>query len=117
MPQGQNLGLGLVVDQRQHIDGKGGLKLGLGKETVEDHLGVGILLQLDDDAHTVPVGLVPDVGDPFQALVLHLVGHIFDEHPLVDLIGDLGDDDTVRSLPNSSNSVRARTISRPRPVA
>ena len=45
------------------------------------------------DAHTVAVGLVPNVGDALQTLVLHLVGHVLDEHALVDLIGDLGDDD------------------------
>ena len=93
VPQGEDLGLGLVVHQGQHVDGKGGLQLGLGKQAVQHHLGVGVPLQLDDDAHTVPVGLVPDVGDALQPLVLHLVGHVLDEHPLVHLIGDLGDDD------------------------
>ena len=95
VPQGEDLGLELSVDlhQGQHIDGKGGLELSLGKQAVEHHLGIGVPLQLDDNAHTVPVGLVPDVGDALQALVLHLVGHILDEHPLIHLIGDLGDDD------------------------
>ena len=93
MPQGADAGLGLVVDQRQHVDGEGDLELGLGKQPVEHHLGVGVLLQLDDDAHAVAVRLVPNVGDPLQALVLHLVGHVLDKHALVDLIGDLGDDD------------------------
>ncbi len=93
VPQGEDLGLGLVLHQGQHIDGKGGLELGLGKQAVEHHLGIGVPLQLDDDAHTVAVGLVPDVGDALQALVLHLVGHILDEHPLVHLIGKLRDDD------------------------
>ena len=90
--QGENLRLRLVVHQRQHIDGKGGLELGLGKQTVQDHLRVCVLLQLDDDAHAVPVGLVPQVADALQTLVLHLLGHIFDEHPLVHLIGQLSDD-------------------------
>ena len=30
--------------------------------------------QLDDDAHPVAVGLVPDVGDALQPLVLHQIG-------------------------------------------
>mgnify|MGYP000391065508 CR=1 FL=1 len=82
--QGEDLGLGLAagLHQGQHIDGEGGLELGLCKQAVEHHLGIGVPLQLDDNAHTVPVGLVPDVGDALQALVLHLVGHILDEHPL-----------------------------------
>ena len=89
--QGENLGLGLVVHQGQHVDGKGGLQLGLGIEPVEHHLGVGVPLELNDNAHSVPVRLVPDVGDALQPLVLHLVRHVLDEHPLVDLVGDLRD--------------------------
>ena len=95
VPQGEDPGLELAVDlhQGQHVDGEGGLELGLGEEAVEHHLGVGVPLELDDDAHAVAVGLVPDVGDALQPLVLHLVGHVLDEHALVDLVGDLGDDD------------------------
>ena len=58
MPQRQDLGLRLVLDQSQHIDGKGGLELGLSKEAVEHHLGIGVPLELNDDPHAVPVGLV-----------------------------------------------------------
>ena len=91
-PQGQNPGLGLVLHQGQHVDGEGGLQGGLGKQTVQHHLGIGLPLQFDDDAHTGAVGLVADVGDALQALVVDLVGHVLDEHPLVDLVGDLRDD-------------------------
>ena len=93
--QGEDAGLKLPVDlhQGQHVDGKGGLELGLGEQPVEHHLGIGVPFELDDDAHTVAVGLVPDVGDALQALVLHLVGHVLDEHPLVHLVWDLSDDD------------------------
>ena len=93
VPQGENFRLGLVLDQGQHIDGKGALQLGLGKQAVEHHLGIGVPLQLDDDAHTVAVRLVLNVADALQALVLHLVGHVLDEHPLVHLIRKLRDDD------------------------
>ena len=34
VPQGQDLRLALVVHQGQHIDGEGGLQLGLGKQAV-----------------------------------------------------------------------------------
>ena len=94
VPQGQYFRLPLVFHKRQHIDGKGGLQLGLGKQTVQHHLGIGVALELDHDTHTVAVGLVPDVGDTLQPLVLHLVGNGLDEHPLVHLIGQLRDDDT-----------------------
>ena len=61
VPQGEDLRLGLVIHQRQHIDGEGGLQLGLCKQAVEYHLRIGVPLQLDDDPHTVAVRLVPDV--------------------------------------------------------
>ena len=96
--QGQDLGLALVVHQCQHIDGERGLQLGLGEQAVQHHLGVGVTLQLDDHTHTVAVGLVPDVGDALDALVLHLVGDGLDEHTLVHLIGQLGDDDAGASV-------------------
>ena len=51
------------------------------------------MLDLDDDAHARAVGLVADVGNALKALVVHLIGHVLDEHALVDLIGKLGDDD------------------------
>ena len=51
------------------------------------------MLDLDDNAHTRAVGLVADVGNALQTLVVHLVGHVLDEHALVHLIGKLGDDD------------------------
>ena len=47
----------------------------------------------DDDAHARAVGLVADVGNALQTLVVHLVGHVLDEHALVHLIRKLGDDD------------------------
>ena len=96
--QGQHLRLALVPDECEHIDGEGRLHLRLGEQAVQDDLRVGLALELDDDAHTVAVGLVADVGDALEALFIDLVGHVFDEHPLVDLVGDLGDDDALAVL-------------------
>jgi hypothetical protein len=39
-------------------------------EIVEDDLGLFAALQLEDDAHAVPVALVADVGDAFDLLVV-----------------------------------------------
>ena len=44
VPQRQDPGLFLVVHQGQHIHGEAGLQGGLGKEPVQDHLGVGVPL-------------------------------------------------------------------------
>ena len=93
VPQGENLRLALVLHQGQHVDGEGRLQLRLGEQAVEHHLGVGVLLQLDDDAHAGAVGFIADVADAVEPLAFHLVGHVLDEHALVDLVGDFGDDD------------------------
>ena len=87
LPQGQDFRLHLVIHQRQHDDAKARLQGRLLKEVIKHHLGIGVLFQLNDHAHTVAVGLVPEVGNAVQALVLHLLSNIFDQLPLVDLIG------------------------------
>ena len=54
--------------------------------------------ELDDDAHAVPVRFVAQVGDAFDALVLDQLGDGLDELGLVDLVGDLVDDDALPPL-------------------
>ena len=93
LPQGENFRLLLVVHQRQHDNAEAGLQGRLLEQIVQHDLRIGVLFQLDDNAHTVAVGLVPEVGNAVQTLVLHLLGNVLDELTLVDLIGKLGDDD------------------------
>ena len=93
MPQGQDLRLRLVIDQGEHVHGERGLHLRLGKQPVEHDLGVGVLLELDNDAHAVAVGLVAQAGDAVELLITHLLGNVLDELALVDLIGQLRHDD------------------------
>ena len=87
MPERQDFRLRLVVDECKHINGKAGLQLCLSKEAVEHNLRVGIALKLNNDTHAVAVRLIAKVGDSFQALFVHLIGNIFDQLALVDLIG------------------------------
>ena len=91
----------------------------IGEEVVEHHAGDGVALQLDDDPHPAPVGLVADVGDALDPLVPHQLGDLLDQPGLVDLVGDLGDDDGSRgpSLSGSRFSCRARRVICPRPVS
>ena len=98
VPQGEDLGLALVFHKGQHIDGEGGLQLGLGKEAVQHHLRIGVPLQLNDHAHAVAVGLIPDIGDTLDALVLHLISDGLDQHALVHLIGQLREDDAGAAI-------------------
>ena len=55
------------VDDRQHVDAERLLQRRHLLQVVQDDLGDGVLLELDDDAHAVAVGLVADVGDALDA--------------------------------------------------
>ena len=93
LPQGENFRLLLVIHQRQHDNAEAGLQSRLLEQIVQHDLRIGVLFQLDDHTHTVAVGLIPEVGNAVQALVLHLLGNVLDELTLIDLIGKLGNDD------------------------
>ena len=62
-------------------------------------MGIGVPPHLDGHPHPVPVGFVPDIGDPFHLLFFHQVGDSFQELGLVDLIGELRDNDPFPVLP------------------
>ena len=82
-----------VVDDGEHDDAEGLLHRRQLVELVEHDVGVGVALQLDDDAHAVAVRLVAQVGDALDPLLVHQLGDALDEARLVHLVGDLGDDD------------------------
>ena len=112
-------GARLAIDQRQHVDGEGGLHGGVLVERVQQLPRVRLALQLDDDAHAVAVGLVAQVGDALDALGADEVGDLLDERGLVRLVRQLGDDDLVAvGLGASPRCARvARMTMRPRPSA
>ena len=87
--------LRLVVDQRDHVDAEGVLQLRLLVQVVQHHLGHFAALELDDDAQARLVGLVLDVADALELLFLHQLGHALEQVLLVDLVGDLVDDDRL----------------------
>ncbi|MBP1770654.1 MAG: hypothetical protein H6P96_1272 [Candidatus Aminicenantes bacterium] len=87
--------LRLLVDDGQHDDAEGDLELGVLVEVVEDDLRQLSPLDLDDDAHALAVGLVADVGHPLDPLVVDELGDRFEQARLVDLVGDLENDDLV----------------------
>ena len=84
---------GLAAVQRHHVGAEGGLQRREAVELVQDHVGIGVALQLDDDAIALAVALVANVGDALDALVAHQLGHLLDHRRLVHLVGHLGDDD------------------------
>ena len=87
-------------------------------EVVQHDLRHLAALQLDDDPHAVAVGFVAQVGDALDRLLAHQVGDPLDQLRLVDLIGNLGDDDRDCRSPFLLVSIvdRARIMIEPRPV-
>ena len=107
------------LDDREHVDAERLLQRRHLPEVVQDHLRDGVLLELDDDAHALAVGLVADVGDALDLLVADQLGDLLDQPRLVDLVRDLGGDDRLapglRVLLDAS--VRPRIRMAPRPVS
>ena len=66
--QGHHLGH-LVVDG-QHDDTYGILQLSVLIQLIQDDLGVGILAHVNDDAHTLAVGLIVQIADALDPLFL-----------------------------------------------
>jgi hypothetical protein len=59
-------------------------------QVVEHHLGHFPAAQLDHHPHAVLVGLVAQLGDAFELLLLDQLGDLFQQAGLVHLVGQLG---------------------------
>ena len=87
-----------AVDDGDHVDPERGLEIAHLVELVEDDLGGRVLLDRDPDPHAGAVGVVLNVGDALDLLVTDELGDALDQAGLVDLVGDLGDDDRLAAL-------------------
>ena len=96
----------LAVDQRHHVHAEGVLQLGLLVQVIENDLADLAALQFDDDAHARLVGLVADVGDAFDLLLVDQLGDLLDQRLLVNLIGNLVDDQRLAVAPADILEVR-----------
>ena len=85
--------LGLTIHQRHHVHAEGVLQLGLLVQVVQHHLRHFAALEFDHQAHAGLVGLVLDVADAFDFLLVHQLGHTLLQRLFVDLIGQLINDD------------------------
>ena len=94
--QGQDAGM--AVDEGQHDDTEGFLKLRVLVQLVQDDVRVRVGPQLDDDAQPLAVRFVPQGRNAVDFLVARQVGNRFDDPGLVDLIGNFRDDNAVLPL-------------------
>ena len=83
----------LAVDDGQQDHAEVDLHLRLLVQVVENDFGLLAALQLEHDAHAVAVALVADFGNAFELLFVDQAGGVLDQAGLVDLVGNLGDDD------------------------
>ena len=83
----------LAAVERQHVDAEADLQRRVSVELVENHLGHRVALDLDHHAHAAAIGFVAQIRDPLDLFLVHELGDHFDHARLVQLIGNLGDDD------------------------
>ncbi len=73
------------VDDREHVDAERLLQRRVLVELVQQHLGDGVALEIDDDAHALAIGLVAEVGDAVELALVHQLGDALDQAGLVHL--------------------------------
>ncbi len=84
-----------AVHQRQHDHAKGCLQLRVLVQIVQDHFRIRVTAEVDDDAQTVAVRFVPDVGDVLEFFLVDHVRDLFDQVRLVHLIRNLRDNNAL----------------------
>src|SRR5665811_2302037 len=89
----QDTWLGAAFDKRQHVDAEGLLQRRVLEQVVQHLARLRVALELDHHTHAGAVGFVPQVRDAVQLAVAHHLRHTFEQGRLVDLIGELSDDD------------------------
>ena len=75
-----------AVDERDHVHAERGLHRGVLVELVEHDLRDDAALELDDEPHAAPVGLVAQVGDLGDLLLVHEVGDLRDQPAVAALL-------------------------------
>ena len=90
-----------VVDQRDRVDAERRLHRGVLVELVQHDLRDHAALELDHDPHALAIGLVAQVGDLGDLLLVDEVGDLLDQAgvaALLDHEGQLGDDDRLLAV-------------------
>ena len=79
-----------TVNQGQVNDAKVGLKLSLLVQVIQNNLWNSITLEVQNNAHTLTVGLVAHVRDAFNFLLVDCLSNLLLEKTLVNLVRNLG---------------------------
>ncbi len=101
LAQRQHARLELAAGARyeRDVDHRNGVfQLRIGEKLVEDDLRVRVAAHIDHDLHALTGGVVLNVGDAVDALVLDQICHRFDQTGLVDHVRDLSDNDLALAV-------------------
>ena len=85
----------LTVMDRQKVDPEILLKLGELIKLIQDNIRILALLDLNHHSHAGAIGFVTKIRDSFDFFLFHEIGDLLDHLGLVDLVGDLRDDDPL----------------------
>ena len=77
---------GLAVDQRHHVHAKRILQLRLFVQIVQHYFGHCAAFEFDHQAHAGFVGLILDVADIFDSLLVDQLGHALLQGLFVNLV-------------------------------
>ena len=91
-------GAGTSLHQGHVVEGEAALQGAVLEQEVQDHTGVGALLEADDHAGFSAGAFVVDVGDALHLLLVGQLGDLLDHLPLVHHIGDFRDHDGFTAL-------------------
>ena len=76
----------------------GVFQLRIGEKLVQNNLRIRVTAYIDNDLHTLTRGMVLDVGDAVNALVLDQICHGLDQTRLVDHVRNLGNNDLALAV-------------------
>ena len=84
-----------AIHQRDVIHAKRGLQGCQLIQFVQHHTRVRVALHVDDNPHTLPVGLIVHVRDPVNPFLVDQVRDVLDQLRLIDQIRNLGNDNLL----------------------
>ena len=89
-----NLTRGIIVN-RHHIEVVVDLQVCILEQVIQDQICIGIFLELNGNAKTISVRLIPNFGNTGHLIVDTNIVNFLDQDSLVDLIRNLSNDDLL----------------------
>ena len=83
------------IVNRYHVEVIIDLQISVFEKIVENQLGIGIFLELNGNAKTVPVGFVPHLGNAGHLVIDPHIVNLLDQDRFINLVRNLGDDDLL----------------------